>query len=1472
MVAHSHLPFGDVSCRATGYTVQQLQRMGLPTAHLTRGLAYTLDDLQSHSASIPWDDYLIFLRNSHTDLPTDQLVELCTSYKGSPHLRPFLSAAGLWFHPARYFQWVADPESGAIQQLFRCVKTRFTRVDDREVMIEEVVAPGFALPPDIFWETQSIAFGALTTYSGLGPSIVTWEPIERGASFRVRLPRRRPIRFVLSWLASWFRRDTAEDIRSALSFGHERSLRLEREIAERKTAEAARRDSEERFRRITDAVPGIVYQYYLDPDGRQGFVFVSGGATVQTGYTPDELIARPGLIWERIDPDDIPGVERSILESARNSTPWQRDFRFRTKAGESRWVRGRSIPEPLTGTGRVVWNGILTDVTAEKQSDSQLRTRDALLQKLSEQVPGFIYQYQQWPDGRGCFPYASEGIRDIYEVTPDEVRGSAASVYVRLHPDDLNAVAESIRRSLETLEPWGCEYRVVLPTRGTRWLDGHAAPERMPDGSTIWHGHIRDVTDRKLAEDSIRESESRFRTLIEDLEVGVVLQDETDRVLVSNDAAATTLGMTPDQLLGVTSMDLRWELVREDGTPLPPEQVPSVAAARTRRPVRNAVLGTFHRETGHRAWLQVNATPRLNADGSLRHVLVSLVDITERKRAEAALRESELRFRTLIETSSDAIFLMDLTGHIRSANPAAVRMHGYAMEELLAMRMQELDLPDDASVVPDRMRRLRAGESLTFEVVHRRKDGTTFPVEVIASAVEIGGEWLVLAFDRDITERKRGESVLRFQHALLRAQTEASPDGILVVDPANHILSYNHRFLDVWGIPDELPAAGDDTKVLARARTLAADPVAFGARVAAIYADPDTPSHDEVALADGRTLDRYSRPIRGADDELLGLVWYFRDITDRKQAETELRQSEERLRLALSAATAVAFVWDAATDSVVRYFSTEPALPVNPHAPESVTAVRANVHPDDRERFDAGIAACLADGSEYRNLYRVARPDGTVRWLEEWGTLDRDRTGLPVRLTGISIDVTERKEAEAALQLAERRQRLALDAGRMGTWDWEIGSDCLSWDASEQILFGFGPGEFDRRIDTFLNRVHPDDRPAVRQVLADAAAGKDFDGEFRIRLASGAVRWIHGSGVVVPKSDHTPPRMVGINYDITERKTAEAALRESEERLRIFAERAPAGVAMLDRDLRYLSYSRRWLTDYGLGDENLVGRSHYEVFPDVPDRWKEIHRRCLTGVSERCEQDRFDRADGAVDYVRWEIQPWTDATGAVGGLVFFTEMITDRVRAEDQVRASLREKEAMLKEIHHRVKNNLQVISSLLSLQAARVTHPAAAAVLSESQNRVRAMALVHETLYRSDDLARVDLSRYLEELCGYLFRSYGVDSALVRLELDVEPVTVSLDKTIPCGLLVNEIVSNSLKYAFPNTRSGTVAVGAHTRPDGHLTLTLTDDGVGLPAEIVVDRTPTLGLQLVNILTEQLGGQLTVERSPGTRFVISFAP
>jgi two-component sensor histidine kinase len=216
--------------------------------------------------------------------------------------------------------------------------------------------------------------------------------------------------------------------------------------------------------------------------------------------------------------------------------------------------------------------------------------------------------------------------------------------------------------------------------------------------------------------------------------------------------------------------------------------------------------------------------------------------------------------------------------------------------------------------------------------------------------------------------------------------------------------------------------------------------------------------------------------------------------------------------------------------------------------------------------------------------------------------------------------------------------------------------------------------------------------------------------------------------------------------------------------------------------------------------------------------------------------------------------------------------ITVRKHAEEQIRVSLREKEALLQEIHHRVKNNLQIVSSLLHLQAAQVGDSPALAVFTESQNRIRAMALVHETLYRSQDLGQINVAGYLDSLCAHLFRAYGVASSRIHLDLDVADVPLDLDWAIPCGLVVNELVSNALKYAFPHDRPGRVGVELARRPDGAYLLAVSDDGVGLPAGLDVQHTQTLGLQLVWGLTQQLAGQVQVEGMSGTRFVIVFDP
>jgi two-component sensor histidine kinase len=215
--------------------------------------------------------------------------------------------------------------------------------------------------------------------------------------------------------------------------------------------------------------------------------------------------------------------------------------------------------------------------------------------------------------------------------------------------------------------------------------------------------------------------------------------------------------------------------------------------------------------------------------------------------------------------------------------------------------------------------------------------------------------------------------------------------------------------------------------------------------------------------------------------------------------------------------------------------------------------------------------------------------------------------------------------------------------------------------------------------------------------------------------------------------------------------------------------------------------------------------------------------------------------------------------------------IADRKRAEEQLHISLREKEVLLKEIHHRVKNNLQVVSSLLSLQALRVQDVTSPEVLRESQNRIKSMALIHEELYQSQDLGWVDFGEYVRHLTTHLFRAYQVKPGLIALYVSVsEDIKLGIDTAIPCGLIVNELVSNAFKHAFAGGRSGEVRVDLERNSGRQLILWVSDNGSGFPAELDYRNTESLGLQLVTTLVDQLAGTIELDRAGGTRFKITF--
>jgi PAS domain S-box-containing protein len=343
----------------------------------------------------------------------------------------------------------------------------------------------------------------------------------------------------------------------------------------------------------------------------------------------------------------------------------------------------------------------------------------------------------------------------------------------------------------------------------------------------------------------------------------------------------------------------------------------------------------------------------------------------------------------------------------------------------------------------------------------------------------------------------------------------------------------------------------------------------------------------------------------------------------------------------------------------------------------------------------------------------------------------------------------------------------------------------------------------------------------------------------------------------------------GLEQEIRERRMAEHALRASEHKFHQMAELLPQPIFEADAAGRVTFANKSAYTTFGYGPDRLMaGISLLDVVsPDERPRVFENLRAVLIGEEKSGGEYMMRRADGVVFPALVYTGVVYDNDKAVGVRGIMVD-ITEQKRVAEVLRQALDEKEVLLKEVHHRVKNNLQIISSLLSLQADALNDPRDHALFKESEGRVRSMALIHERLYKSADLARVDFRDYVESLVTSLFFSY--QRASVASELDVCDARLPLDTAIPCGLIINELVSNALKHAFPDERKGTVTISMREDSDGSLHLEVRDDGIGLPEEVDPETGKTLGLNLVSILTKQLQGVLDIERNGGTVFHVTF--
>ena len=399
------------------------------------------------------------------------------------------------------------------------------------------------------------------------------------------------------------------------------------------------------------------------------------------------------------------------------------------------------------------------------------------------------------------------------------------------------------------------------------------------------------------------------------------------------------------------------------------------------------------------------------------------------------------------------------------------------------------------------------------------------------------------------------------------------------------------------------------------------------------------------------------------------IVAVSRDISARKRAEQALTKSEAELREAQELALMGSWHFDLLTETVTGADQLFRLMGLGPRCGRiPFRDLHQYFLPETWDRITECHQRALETGCPEELEVASLRPDGSVAWLLVRGKAETDESGQVTGLSGIAIDITARKRAEQALRESEERLRLSQEAAHIGTFDRNLLTEELRWTAETEKIYGLPPGSAPRTIEKFLALVFPEDRGRMSEIMACSLESGEASGEWRTVWPDGSMHWISGRWRVIKDASGQPVRLIGSDYDITDRKRIEEELRADEERFRLFIENAPAGLAMFDREMRYLHVSRRWRTDFHLGERDLRGRSHYEVFPDIPEHWKEAHRRGLAGEVVREEADRYERADGSRYWLCWEIRPWHDKTGAVGGIVIFAEDITDRKRIEEELR------------------------------------------------------------------------------------------------------------------------------------------------------------------------------------------------------------
>ena len=859
------------------------------------------------------------------------------------------------------------------------------------------------------------------------------------------------------------------------------------------------------------------------------------------------------------------------------------------------------------------------------------------------------------------------------------------------------------------------------------------------------------------------------------------------------------------------------------------------------------------------------------------------------------------RLEMIFQYAPDAIFLIDNKGKVLDLNKAAEVLTGLKKERLVGKSGFELGLLTAAQTEKAfaNLIKIFKGKSVGpdgFYLVS--KEGKRIPVEINTFPVKIEGQTVVLGIARDITERKKSEE--RYKELVEKAGI-----AILVDDREGNVIYANRKAAEIYGYSlEEMKGQSIQSLVHLDDRE----------KVKKFHQDrlqeKDAPSSYEFRALRKDGSDRFLEieSITNIEEgSIVGTRIYIKDITERKRAAEALKKSEERFRR----------LFNRVFDPII-IIENYRVVDVNEAAckllgysrEECLKLYVKDIHPkEEMEKIKAAICRAKESGTDF---------------MGETALLSREGKAIPVEAGGVTFelegktyvmgsfrDITERKKAERILRESEEKYRELVNTSVDGVISIDNQMKIILWNPATERMFGYTEKEM---LGQSLETVVPE-----KYWIANKKAFLEFQKRGSGKLI-GETLEIEGKrkdGTEFPIELSISPRSVDGEYvataiirNITERKKAEEVVRKRKNQLELvhriqndipmnmnIETILKAAAESIGRSFGYNKVSVNIFDESRNELEYIVGW-HQSGAPTPKDHRQKVGEGLIGKAAELRKTiivnditkepsyvvyNQFstqselsipllvgDQLVGILDIQDLEKNVFTeDDVSVLQSVANYLAYVVNEKQIEEQLKVSLKEKEVLLREIHHRVKNNLQVISSLLSIQSHHISGKENIEIFRASQDRVKSMALIHEKLYQSRDLARINSREYIQALVNGLYRSYSTSPEKVDLELDVEDISLAVDCAIPCGLILNELVSNSLKHAFPNGREGKIRVVLRSVNQNDIELLVSDNGVGLPENLDIRKTKSLGLHLVTILAEdQLQGEIKLNKSEGTEFRI----